>query len=102
MHELIRALPRWEQKVFFDGMMRDIARKCLKSDTSSFGENSPLVTQNRSIEAVADLVSGITKNNAFLQDYILEWLVDDSGANASIGFHARRAVMATLANYEGK
>ena len=102
MHELLRALPRWEQKAFFDGMMRDIARNRIKSDPSSLSMNSSPTTQDRSIEAVADLVSGITKNNAFLQDYIVEWLVDDSGANASIGLHARRAVMATLANYEGK
>lgn len=101
MHELLRALPRWEQRAFFDGMMRDIARNYMDSGTSSISLNSSPVVQDRTIEAVAGLVAGITENNQFLQDYIVEWLVDDSGANASIGLHARRAVMATLANSEG-
>jgi hypothetical protein len=101
MHELLRALPRWEQRAFFDGMMRDISRNHMDSDNSSLSLSSSPVLQDRTIEAVAGLVAGITENNSFLQDYIVEWLVDDTGANASIGLHARRAVMATLAKHEG-
>lgn len=63
--------------------------------------SSPVV-QDRSIEAVAALVAGITENNEFLQNYVVEWLVDDNGANASIGLPARRAVIATLASHEGE
>lgn len=82
-------------------MMRDIARNHMGSDINSLGFSSSPVTQDRSIEAVAGLVAGITQNNQFLHDYIVEWLVDDTGDNASICLHARRAVMATLANHEG-
>lgn len=102
MHELLRALPRWEQKAFFDGMMRDIARNRMGNRTSSINSSSTPVVQDRRIEAVAALVVGITADNRFLQDYIVEWLVDDNGANASIGLHTRRAVMATLADHESK
>lgn len=58
--------------------------------------------QDPTIEAVAALVARITENNKFLHDYIVEWLVDDNGSNAAIGLLARRAVMATLSNHEGK
>jgi hypothetical protein len=82
-------------------MMRDVARKHLTSSTSSTSLNSSPAAQDRSIEAVAALVAGITENNAFLQDYIVEWLVDENGANASNGLSARRVVMTNLANHEG-
>ena len=69
--------------------------------TSSVSLNSSPVVQDRSIEAVAALVAGITENNEFLQKHMIEWLVDDNGSNASIGLPARRAVIATLSNHEG-
>lgn len=102
LHQLLQSLPRWEQKAFFDGMMRDVARKYLIESVSILSLTSSPAAQDRSIEAVAALVCGITENSTFLQDYIVGWLVDDNGSNASIGLPARRAVMATLSNHEGK
>jgi len=99
LHQLLQTLSHYEQKAFFDAVLRDLSQKYLDAGgavASLNAENQPM------IRGVAALVTGMTQNNSVLEEHLVQWISNATGESARFGLQTRRAVIATLAQSQGK
>ncbi|KIW92026.1 uncharacterized protein Z519_07008 [Cladophialophora bantiana CBS 173.52] len=102
MHILIKGLPVYDQRVVFDTILRDLARRFLQSGADIVAPKELLVTITPAVGGVAAMINGLVQNNPILEAYIIHWLTSTNGECAGLGLNARRAVIATLATSQDK
>ncbi|KIW23226.1 uncharacterized protein PV07_11443 [Cladophialophora immunda] len=102
MHMLIHGLSAYDQKVLFDTILRDLARRFFESGADTVGPKELLVTRTSAVGGVAAMINGLVQNNPLLEAHVIHWLTSTNGEYAGVGLNARRAVIATLAASQGK
>jgi hypothetical protein len=100
LHILLQNMSTHDQKVMFDIVLRDAARRFLRVG-NDIPDNAALTQNALPIAGVAALVKGLIQGNAFLEAHVVQWLTNTSGEYSGLGLETRRAVMATLATSQG-
>ncbi|OAG39425.1 hypothetical protein AYO21_06441 [Fonsecaea monophora] len=102
MHMLVQGLPNYDQKVLFDTVLRDLARRSFGSGASILEPKELLIMNTSIVGGVAALISGLVQHNPILEAHVIHWLTSTNGEYAGLGLDARRAVIATLAARQSK
>ncbi|OAP63536.1 hypothetical protein AYL99_02763 [Fonsecaea erecta] len=102
MHILIQGLPAYDQKVLFDTILRDLARRFFENGADIVGPKELLETNSSTIGGVAAMINGLVRNNPLLEAHVTNWLTSTNGEYAGLGLNTRRAVIATLAASQDK
>lgn len=102
LQQLLKLLSRHEQRVFFDGVLFDLARIYLPISPVQVDGLDTNPKNDRSVGGVAAMISKLVEHNPILEEHVESWLTDTTGEYATVGLNTRRAVIATLAVHQGK
>jgi hypothetical protein len=102
MKLLLEGMSQQEQRLYFDSMLRDLARKYLRRDSGLGLDEDEKSQVKANIGGVAAMVAALVQNNAVLDEHLIQWLTSATGEYASIGLDTRRAVIVTLALRNGR
>lgn len=102
MHSLLKTLPGYDQKAVFDMILRDVTRKHLQISTSSLQQGLSASGKSAAVGGMAAMINGLAQSNSLLEAHLVHWLTSTNGDYAGLGLEARRAVIATLAQKQGK
>ncbi|KAI1618478.1 telomere length regulation protein-domain-containing protein [Exophiala viscosa] len=95
MHTLLQGLSAYDQKSFFDAILRDLARRYLRIHVD-VQEKEVLLANTSTVGGVAAMISGLVQSNTVLRAHLTRWLTATDGEYAGLGLDTRRAVMATV------
>ncbi|KIX98731.1 uncharacterized protein Z520_05192 [Fonsecaea multimorphosa CBS 102226] len=102
MHILIQGLPTYDQKVLFDTILRDLARRYFANGADIVGPKELLEMNTSTVGGVAAMINGVVQNSPLLEAHVIHWLTSTNGEYAGLGLNTRRAVIATLATNQDK
>lgn len=102
LRQILHHLSDHEQRLFFDAVLRDLARRYISTPLVAHEPAKATETTKSGIEGVAAMVAGMAQNNSVLEEHIVQWLTSTSGEYSGLGLNVRRAVIATLASHQGK
>ncbi|KIV85837.1 hypothetical protein, variant [Exophiala sideris] len=96
MHILLQGVSPYDQKSLFDAILRDLARRYLRSNVD-VQEKEALLANVSTVGGVAAMINGLVQSNTVLRAHLTHWLTVTEREYAGLGLDARRAVMATVA-----
>ncbi|KAK5022118.1 telomere binding protein [Exophiala sideris] len=96
MHILLQGVSPYDQKSLFDAILRDLARRYLRSNVD-VQEKQALLANVSTVGGVAAMLNGLVQSNTVLRAHLIHWLTATEREYAGLGLDARRAVMATVA-----
>ncbi|EXJ78360.1 hypothetical protein A1O3_09521 [Capronia epimyces CBS 606.96] len=91
MHNLVQALPAYDQTGLFDTILRDLGRRFLQSGTGTIHCRPSLMSHSSSIGGVAAMIRGLVQSNVILEVHVTHWLTSTNGEYAGLGLETRRA-----------
>jgi len=100
MHTLLQGLSPYDQKSLFDAILRDLARRHLRSNVD-VQEKKALLANTSTVGGVAAMINGLVQSNTVLRTHLTHWLTATEGEYAGLGLDARRAVIATVSKDQG-
>jgi hypothetical protein len=98
---LIQSLPVYDQKGFFDTILRDLARRYFSSSVGVIPEKDSLRQNTSVVGGVAAMVTGLVENSPLLKAQLIHWITATNGEYAALGLDIRRAVIAAIASNQG-
>lgn len=102
LHSLLNTLSGHDQKTVFDIILRDLSRKYLRSEMNIACSEAPTPAKSAAVSGVAAMVNGLVQSNTVMEEHLLHWLTSTNGDYVGLGVGARRAVIANLAQKQGK
>ena len=89
-----------EQRPFFNSVLRSVSSHYLHANGNINGKDSAF--DNKAIRGVAAMISGLVKDNLYLEECLIEWLTTTNSNASALPLGIRRAGMAVLAVDESK